>query len=726
MIRINPTKILVGGDKIKAKNFIGNAKSQLEILKQSMSFQNLSQGVRKLWLNDDVYIECRKSFNYQECKVWVRPIIESIKDTEFDPTIILIISLPSEEVAFSWDLLNNVLLPSDWNDIESPSENTLSFFTDKLIENNFTPPIQLTYSGKWERTYLGYDISGIIQDDNLPYPLYGYPWSINSVTAGGNNAYDIVVFNPNIDDWNYEEYERRIELGESIAAFSYYLWISPNSFYMIDTVNSWKVGDFIKFSTVKESDSVNIIEKNSLGGFNPSGLTSSILGSITETWTAVVTAIPSGFFGLMNIHIYGDTIGPVLDSPGGSWTHLLKSGLNTNNVLQYYPWEFEGSSTPPNISVKYIELSDEYEKAYAAYFYKGSNGYKKELWENIFNSKTGLPWPQLEGEYLDYIIRNLLFYNSVFGKPFEDETPHLGRLEAYTNFLYDSWDDGNWSEPGKVESSSGEILDYPDYERNIYGLWTDIGVSKTYNEESPEDPIKQLAWIVFDAVCFCADPENYIPPEDSEINKLETKFNIHYRMKDFLSGYEKIYFDLVNAERESRGITPLIQNNILQETARIMASALIEANAAGIPFNEEDPHKAPDGSYPEDRAESAGYYLNINKLRVLVAENLLRLIDVDPSEISPEDGVAVWMDSAGHRENILNESYTESGLSFLSGSNNFHVVCQVFGNKDGVWPGFVAMDTSELEAYINKFLKLNDIDENGNFLKIYTAQKTSI
>jgi hypothetical protein len=73
LIRIDPTKILVGGDKNKAETFIGQAKSQMELLKNQMSFQNLKQGVRRLWLNNDVFVECVKCFNYQECKIWARP-----------------------------------------------------------------------------------------------------------------------------------------------------------------------------------------------------------------------------------------------------------------------------------------------------------------------------------------------------------------------------------------------------------------------------------------------------------------------------------------------------------------------------------------------------------------------------------------------------------------------------------------------------------------------------
>jgi len=73
LIRINPTKMLVGGDKNKAKAFLGPGRSQMEILKKQMSFQNLTQGVRRIWLNEDTYVECIKCYNYQECRVWVKP-----------------------------------------------------------------------------------------------------------------------------------------------------------------------------------------------------------------------------------------------------------------------------------------------------------------------------------------------------------------------------------------------------------------------------------------------------------------------------------------------------------------------------------------------------------------------------------------------------------------------------------------------------------------------------
>lgn len=67
-------KILLGGDKTVAKDFMGQANSQMGILKQEMSFQNLKQGVRRVQLYKNVWIECRIIFDYHECEIWVDPV----------------------------------------------------------------------------------------------------------------------------------------------------------------------------------------------------------------------------------------------------------------------------------------------------------------------------------------------------------------------------------------------------------------------------------------------------------------------------------------------------------------------------------------------------------------------------------------------------------------------------------------------------------------------------
>lgn len=165
MIKINPTKILIGGDKSKAKYFIGPAKSQLEILKNQMTFQNLSQNVRKLWLTPDVYIECRKIYNYQECRVWVRPI-EAIEAKEISiiTDYILIISSQSEEEAFAWNLLDNTILTDE---LDNPMTvdtltNVKKFVLEYIIRNESDvevlsnsdiDPIQLTISDSYYESW---------------------------------------------------------------------------------------------------------------------------------------------------------------------------------------------------------------------------------------------------------------------------------------------------------------------------------------------------------------------------------------------------------------------------------------------------------------------------------------------------------------------------------------------------------------------------------------------
>ena len=104
MIRINPTKMIVSGNLAKAKTFIGPAKSQMELLLNQLSYQNLSQGVRRLWLDKDTYVQCRKCYYYQECRIWVRPSGEELQENN---NFILIITDRYGEEAFAWSLLEN-------------------------------------------------------------------------------------------------------------------------------------------------------------------------------------------------------------------------------------------------------------------------------------------------------------------------------------------------------------------------------------------------------------------------------------------------------------------------------------------------------------------------------------------------------------------------------------------------------------------------------------------
>lgn len=68
-----PTKIVTKGDEQRAREHIGVAHSQMEILINSMKFQNLKQSVRRVTFGPDVFIECVKCFDLQECTITVLP-----------------------------------------------------------------------------------------------------------------------------------------------------------------------------------------------------------------------------------------------------------------------------------------------------------------------------------------------------------------------------------------------------------------------------------------------------------------------------------------------------------------------------------------------------------------------------------------------------------------------------------------------------------------------------
>ncbi|GAA4679034.1 hypothetical protein GCM10023347_36930 [Streptomyces chumphonensis] len=118
--------------------------------------------------------------------------------------------------------------------------------------------------------------------------------------------------------------------------------------------------------------------------------------------------------------------------------------------------------------------------------------------------------------------------------------------------------------------------------------------------------------------------------------------------------------DLVNAERARAGCGPVRHNDRL-ETAAAQHSADM---AARDYFD----HTDPDGGDPGDRISAAGYSWST------YGENIAR------GQQSASDVVAAWMDSPGHRANILNCSFEEMGVGKHSASGGPWWT-QVFGTR---------------------------------------------
>ncbi len=103
-----------------------------------------------------------------------------------------------------------------------------------------------------------------------------------------------------------------------------------------------------------------------------------------------------------------------------------------------------------------------------------------------------------------------------------------------------------------------------------------------------------------------------------------------------------------NTHREAEGLPPLVTNDLLAQAA---AEKLNDMFAQQY-FE----HESPDGTTIGDLISATGYAY------IAVGENLAKGNFADD-----EDLVQAWMDSPGHRENIMDTRYTQIGIAVAQG-----------------------------------------------------------
>lgn len=106
-----------------------------------------------------------------------------------------------------------------------------------------------------------------------------------------------------------------------------------------------------------------------------------------------------------------------------------------------------------------------------------------------------------------------------------------------------------------------------------------------------------------------------------------------------LTADEREAFDLVNAERIKNGLKPLVINDELQNVARIKAKDMVDNNYFS--------HTSPIYGSPFDMIKNFGI------LYKTAGENIA-------GNSSNSAAVKAWMNSEGHKSNILNSSFTEA------------------------------------------------------------------
>jgi uncharacterized protein YkwD len=112
---------------------------------------------------------------------------------------------------------------------------------------------------------------------------------------------------------------------------------------------------------------------------------------------------------------------------------------------------------------------------------------------------------------------------------------------------------------------------------------------------------------------------------------------------------------LVNRERTTRGLKPLALQGQLSAASLGFSALMVREQFFS--------HVAPDGTDMVDRLSRAGYIRN-NLSGWNVGENIGWGTG---SYATPAEMVKAWMDSPGHRENILNKEFREIGIGVILG-----------------------------------------------------------
>ncbi len=155
-----------------------------------------------------------------------------------------------------------------------------------------------------------------------------------------------------------------------------------------------------------------------------------------------------------------------------------------------------------------------------------------------------------------------------------------------------------------------------------------------------------------------------VTPEDSDQTRY--KLVVKHRQSSDLSLAEQVV-DLTNQERTQNGLEPLAFNTQLAIASRRHARRMARQDFVS--------HIGLDGSTPSDRAIAAGYPVGAGE-------------NVGAGYDTAEAIVEGWMDSPGHRANILNADYTEIGVGFFylrndTGSENWNNYwAQAFSNPN--------------------------------------------
>ena len=124
-----------------------------------------------------------------------------------------------------------------------------------------------------------------------------------------------------------------------------------------------------------------------------------------------------------------------------------------------------------------------------------------------------------------------------------------------------------------------------------------------------------------------------------------------------------------NEFRKSKSLEPVVPNESLTRCAKQFAQFMAETDKYG--------HRA-DGRTPAQRAEAAGYDYCVVRENIAYRTNTGEVTSDSLTEVF----VSGWIDSPPHRENMLEDYVTETGVAVASEDGVTYYAVQLFGRPE--------------------------------------------
>jgi len=157
--------------------------------------------------------------------------------------------------------------------------------------------------------------------------------------------------------------------------------------------------------------------------------------------------------------------------------------------------------------------------------------------------------------------------------------------------------------------------------------------------------------------------KNYVKPiypSSSSGNSQGTGTNVDYNTNSCLTADELEVFNLINQQRTNNGLQALKIDDEVQRVARIKAQDMVDNNYFS--------HTSPTYGSPFDMLKS--FSISYKSAGENIAGNS-----------SNSSAVTAWMNSSGHKANILNSSYNYTGIGVVNSPKYGKIYVQMFIGK---------------------------------------------